>query len=118
MVVYETKSFNQLMTFQGHMMSVQRLFWAPGDQLLFSSGLDGNVYGWIVSNMSTGNITGGDNRIDIVTANNRQSTLTAMAIDCPSTSFSRSPNANAIEEEGKVLSDSDRRSQVRWIGIS
>jgi WD40 repeat protein len=115
-VVYETKSFTQLMTFQGHMMSVQRLSWAPGDQVLFSSGMDGNVYGWIVSNApgtgsGAGSMSGGgDNRLDIVTANNRSSSLLALTVDCPSPSFFRPAGGDDIKTGASF--ESDRRSVV------
>jgi hypothetical protein len=75
--------------------------------------MDGNVYGWAVNAL---NSSSNDNRIDIVTANNRTSTLAAMAIDCPSTPFTRiattASAAAADESGGRVLSDSDRRWQV------
>ena len=36
-VIYDSSSFTQLMAFQGHMMAIRRLVWAPGDQVLGSS---------------------------------------------------------------------------------
>lgn len=39
------------------MLSVQCLSWEKGDQVLFSAGMDGNVYGWQSSC---------DQRVDIV----------------------------------------------------
>lgn len=35
-VIYDSSSFTQLMAFQGHMMAIRRLVWAPGDQVLRS----------------------------------------------------------------------------------
>lgn len=60
------------------MMSVVRLSWAPGDQVLFSAGLDGNVYGWPVAK---------EGRLDVIAANNRSSTILDMVVESPSTSF-------------------------------
>jgi WD40 repeat protein len=128
-IVCDTKSFQPLMTFQGHMMSVQRLLWAPGDQVLFSMGLDGNVYGWMVNSLSnpvfgsssssiSSTVTANaDNRIDIVTANNRASTLTSLVIDCPTTSFHKPGNKNAIHndlsiQENNLIFEADHRSQL------
>eukprot|EP01038_Epipyxis_sp_PR26KG_P006221 gene6221-8573_t len=76
--VYETKSFQQLMTFQGHMMTVVRICWAVGDQVLFSAGSDGNVYGWPVSK---------DGRLDVVAASARSSQIIDMIVDSSSTVF-------------------------------
>jgi hypothetical protein len=36
-VIYDSSSFSQLMAFQGHMMAIRRLVWAPGDQVLGST---------------------------------------------------------------------------------
>ena len=61
-MVYDTKSFHQLLCLQGHMMTVRRISWAPGDQMLFSAGQDGNVYGWSLQS---------DARLDVSTSANR-----------------------------------------------
>jgi WD40 repeat protein len=87
-VVYETTTFQQLMSFQGHMMAIKRIAWAPGDQVIFSAGIDGNVYGWPVTK---------DARIDVVAANNRTSSILGMAIDCGSTVF---PKVNVKDDGG------------------
>lgn len=62
LVIYDSSSFCQLMAFQGHMMAIRRLVWAPGDMVVFSAGIDGNVYGWPIAK---------DARIDVISANNR-----------------------------------------------
>jgi WD40 repeat protein len=85
-VVYDSKSFQQLMTFQGHMMSVMKISWAPGDQVLFSAGLDGNVYGWPVAK---------EGRLDVIAASNRSSTILDVIVDSPSTSFYSSTQKDA-----------------------
>ena len=33
LVIYDSASFTQLMAFQGHMMAIRRLVWAPGDMV-------------------------------------------------------------------------------------
>ena len=81
-VVYETKSFQQLVTFQGHMMTVVKLSWAPGDQVLFSAGMDGNVYGWPIA--SSG-------RMDVISASNRSSLILDLEVDSCSTVFQPAP---------------------------
>lgn len=32
-VIYDTATFTQLVLFQGHMMAIRNLVWAPGDQV-------------------------------------------------------------------------------------
>jgi WD40 repeat protein len=91
-VVYETKSFQQLMTFQGHMMTVVKLTWAPGDQVLFSAGLDGNVYGWPIAHAG---------RMDVIAASNRSSQILDLEVDSPSTVFQVAPR-EAEGEEGET----------------
>jgi hypothetical protein len=76
--IYDTKSFTQLITYQGHMMTVVKLAWAPGDQVLFSAGLDGNVYGWPIHK---------EGKIEVISANNRSSAILDLAVDCSSTVF-------------------------------
>jgi hypothetical protein len=99
-VVYETKSFQQLMTFQGHMMTVVRLTWAPGDQVLFSAGLDGNVYGWPIAHAG---------RMDVIAASNRSSQILDIEVDSPSTVFQAAPRE--VEEEG-----GENTSTVGFVG--
>jgi len=89
--VYETKSFQQLMNFQGHMMTVVRMCWAPGDQVLFSAGMDGNVYGWPIAK---------EGRLDIVAASNRSSLILDLAVDSPSTVFPVAPRDTEDEVGG------------------
>ncbi|RYG67046.1 hypothetical protein EON64_08325 [archaeon] len=125
--VFETRSFNPLMTFQGHMMTVVKLCWAPGDQVLFSAGMDGNVYGWPVAQ---------DGRMEVVSANNRSSAILDLVADCNSTVFYTPPkdtedepvsnsannNANnaksvtdtALQSFHKTISDSHRS----WLILS
>ena len=88
-VVYETRSFQQLVTFQGHMMTVVKLSWAPGDQVLFSAGLDGNVYGWPIAQSG---------RMDIISANNRSSQILDIDVDSGSTVFQPAPRES--DDEG------------------
>ena len=45
-------------------MPIKRIVWAPGDQVVFTAGMDGNVYGWPIAK---------DARIDVLSANNRLS---------------------------------------------
>lgn len=87
-VVYETKSFQQLVTFQGHMMTVVKLSWAPGDQVLFSAGMDGNVYGWPIA--SSG-------RMDVISASNRSSLILDLEVDSCSTVFQPAPRESDDE---------------------
>ena len=60
------------MVFQGHMMPIKRIVWAPGDQVVFTAGMDGNVYGWPIAK---------DARIDVLSANNRLFGVNGMCID-------------------------------------
>jgi WD40 repeat protein len=61
-LVYDSKNFQQLYTFQGHMMSVKKLLWGPSDAMLFSAGMDGCVYGWLI---------GTEARVDVLTSSSR-----------------------------------------------
>lgn len=71
-LVFDTKTFAQLMLFQGHMMTVKRLVWGPGDHVLFSAGADGNVYGWSMDS---------DHRMDIIASSNRSALIQDLAVD-------------------------------------
>lgn len=91
-VIYDTASFQQLMTFQGHMLTVRSLCWEAGDQMIFSAGLDGNVYGWRSNS---------DSRIEIVPASNRSPNIIHMAVESVSPLFPTSTdydegNGNSI----------------------
>lgn len=97
--VYETKSFQQLMNFQGHMMTVVRLCWAPGDQVLFSAGMDGNVYGWPIAK---------EGRLDIIAASNRSSLILDLQVDSPSTVFPVAPRDS--EDEAVAVVDNNTSS--------
>ena len=92
--IYETKSFVQLKQCMGHMLSVQELSWAHGDQVLFSAGADGNVYGWPIAKPG---------RMDIIAASNRSSpsTIIGMEIDAPSTVFK--PAAREGDDDGSSV---------------
>lgn len=90
-VVYETKSFQQLVTFQGHMMTVVKLAWAPGDQVLFSAGMDGNVYGWPIAHSG---------RVDVIAASNRSSLILDLEVDCTSTVFQPAPKESEEDANG------------------
>lgn len=59
-------------------MSIKRVVWVPGDEVIISAGTDGNVYGWPISR---------ENRIDIISANNRSSAILGLAVDCPNLLF-------------------------------
>ena len=50
--------------------------------MLFSAGLDGNVYGWPVAK---------EGRLDVIAANNRSSTILDLVVDSPTTSFYTPP---------------------------
>ena len=54
------------------MMPIKRIVWAPGDQVVFTAGMDGNVYGWPIAK---------DARIDVLSANNRLFGVNGMCID-------------------------------------
>ena len=68
--LYDSSRYTQLMNFQGHMMTVKCLFWSANDEVLFSAGMDGNVYGWPMFSSK---------RIDIVTASSRSSAIIDMS---------------------------------------
>ena len=71
--VYDSKTFQQLLYLQGHIGQVRKLCWGPGDQTLFSSGADGNIYGWSMTS---------DLRIDVSTSsNNRSSPILCLDVD-------------------------------------
>jgi len=113
-IIYDSRSLEQLITLQGHMMSVRNLAWADGDQVLFSSGLDGNVYGWLTSRFQVSSIQGDSevNRIEIVTANNRTSTISSIAVDCLPTSFYKpSQTNNALTHQTNYLSTNVTNSE-------
>ena len=71
LMVYDSKSFAQLISFQGHLVPIHEMVWAPGDQAVFSCSTDGNVYGWDVAS---------SNRVNINVASNQTSMITSMAI--------------------------------------
>lgn len=112
-VVYETKSFQQLMTFQGHMMSVVKLTWAPGDQVLFSAGLDGNVYGWPIAHAG---------RMDVIVASNRSSQILDIEVDSPSTIFQSAPRETDDESGGEATTTAvgftGKLRAVRFVVVS
>ena len=78
LVVFNTSTFKQVMNFQGHMMPIKRIAWAPGDLVLFSASVDGTVYGWP---------TARDGRIDVVASNPRASAILGLEIDTSSMKF-------------------------------
>jgi hypothetical protein len=50
--VYSTYKFNistgfdNLFNFAGHISNVSKVLWSPNDSFMYSTGFDGNVYGW------------------------------------------------------------------------
>ena len=97
--VYETTTGMQVASFQGHTMTVRRLSWAPGDQVIFSAGMDGNIYGWPVAQ---------EGRLDIL-SNSRGSAICDMIVDCTNTSF---PKNDHLEEEGLTLDQFQSQSRT------
>jgi len=89
--IYDTATCTQLMVFQGHMMAIKRILWAPGDQAVFTAGLDGNVYGWPAA---------ADARIDVLSANNRLHGVHGMAIDTASLVFPKTEQKNDDDQAG------------------
>lgn len=67
-------------------MTVRKLAWADGDQVLFSAGQDGNVFGWPVN---------GEGRMEVV-ANPRGSAIQSMIVDSESTLY---PKVRLDDEE-------------------
>ena len=82
--LYDASRYTQLMNFQGHMMTVKCLYWSANDDVLFSAGMDGNVYGWPLFSSE---------RIDIMTASSRSSAIISMS------SFSNSAPLYTRQEE-------------------
>lgn len=60
---------------------------AIGDEVVFSAGSDGNIYGWPVSK---------ENRIDVISANNRSSAILGITVDCPNLMF---PKTQVVGED-------------------
>lgn len=100
--VYETTGGTQVASFQGHTMSVRRLCWAPGDQVIFSAGMDGNIYGWPVAN---------EGRLDIL-SNSRGSAVLDMIVDSNYTSF---PKTDHVDEDGDGVTLDQFQSQSRTL---
>lgn len=71
-MVFDSKTFQQLVSFQGHMMAVKHLAWGPGDQVLFSAGAEGNVYGWSLLS---------DQRLDVIASSGRSAGILGLTID-------------------------------------
>ena len=78
LVVFNTATFAQMVNFQGHMMAIKRIAWAPGDLVIFSASVDGCVYGWPTSR---------DGRLDISASNPRASAILSLEVDSSSLSF-------------------------------
>ena len=63
--------FQQLYSFSGHISPVKKVVWSPDDNVLYSAGMDGNVYGWdLVKN----------SRCDDTSMLNRSSSYTGMVV--------------------------------------
>jgi len=90
LVVFNTTTFKQVMNFQGHMMPIKRIAWAPGDLVLFSASVDGTVYGWPTSR---------DGRIDVVASNPRASAILSLEIDSAGMTF-LPPLPDNVEDGG------------------
>lgn len=95
-LVYDTRTFKVITSLQGHTLTVRKLAWSPGDQILFSAGMDGNVYGWPVN---------GGSRIDIVSSNSRSSAYLGFTVDCQNMLFPKINNDN-LNEDGESEVDS------------
>ena len=99
--LYDSTRFTQLMNFQGHMMTVKCLFWSANDEVLFSAGMDGNVYGWpLFSN----------ERIDIVSSSARSSAI----LDLCSYAAGGHLFAKPVEATEEASEDEDRNADVNW----
>jgi len=103
--VYETTSGLQVASFQGHTMTVRRLCWAPGDQVIFSAGMDGNIYGWPVAQ---------EGRLDIL-SNSRGSAVLDMIVDSTNTSF---PKNDHVDEDGEGVTLDQFQSQSRTLVLA
>ena len=99
-LVYDTRTFKVITSLQGHTLTVRRLAWSPGDLILFSAGMDGNVYGWPVN---------GGGRVDIVSSNSRSSAYLGFTVDCQNMLFPKNNNDVASEDgeseiDGSIIS--------------
>ncbi|CAN0469542.1 unnamed protein product, partial [Hapterophycus canaliculatus] len=47
LVVYTSITAQQVHCFTGHIAAITLVKWGPRDNILFSTGQDGNVYGWV-----------------------------------------------------------------------
>lgn len=102
------------------MLSVQCMSWEKGDQVLFSAGMDGNVYGW-QSNC--------DQRVDIVPSSSHSPQVLSMTVDSTSPLFAvasdhgdDAPDSKKHENVSRVLTsmvDGDIRvSQYAYTQVS
>ena len=87
--VFDTRTFQSIATLQGHTMTVKRVVWAPDDLMLFSAGMEGNVYGWPINQ---------EGRLEIVNAQGRSSAILSLAVDSSVGTFPKADGS--IEEEG------------------
>ena len=105
LVVFNSTTFKQVMNFQGHMMPIKKIAWAPGDLVLFSASVDGTVYGWPTSR---------DGRIDVVASNPRASAILSLEIDSSNMAFLPPLPENA--EDGGV--PAQREEEDRFLLLS
>eukprot|EP00520_Triparma_pacifica_P017342 CAMPEP_0118652876 /NCGR_PEP_ID=MMETSP0785-20121206/11546_1 /TAXON_ID=91992 /ORGANISM="Bolidomonas pacifica, Strain CCMP 1866" /LENGTH=1434 /DNA_ID=CAMNT_0006545411 /DNA_START=134 /DNA_END=4435 /DNA_ORIENTATION=+ len=79
--VYSTYKFNIstgfecLFNYNGHISNVSKVLWSPNDTFMYSTGLDGNVYGW---NLQGNEVTA---RYDEVNILNRACSYTGMVAE-------------------------------------
>ena len=94
-IIFDTITFKQLASFQGHITFIRRLVWSQGDEVVFSAGSDGNVYGWPVSK---------DGRIECVSASGRSSSaILGIAVDSPLLIFRKSKTPGEGDEDKHEL---------------
>eukprot|EP00605_Chrysophyceae_sp_TOSAG23-4_P001800 GSChrysophyteH1.ASY1.ANO1.1990.1 assembled CDS len=104
LVVFRTSTFTQVVTFQGHMMPIKKIAWAPGDLVIFSASVDGCVYGWPTCR---------DGRLDIVASNPRASTVLSIEVDSSSLVF-LPPLADVGDDGAPVV----RQEEDRYLLLS
>jgi hypothetical protein len=123
--VYDTRTLTPLATYTAHLQPVTRLAWADGDQILFSGGMDGNVYGWPIAfgganeagGAGAGSGSGGHHhhhhgnfgRIEVITATNRSAPIHDLVVDARSTVF-RDPSSMHASSTGNGADDGTTNS--------
>lgn len=98
-MIYATSTCQQLVQYSAHTMTVKKLTWSIGDLVVFSAGVDGNVYGWPLSKVG---------RIDVIVANARSSAILDIVVDCPNLVFPK-------EEQQEDVVNSDEPVVVNYV---